>query len=299
MIVSASHRTDIPAFYGTWFRRRLAEGECRGVNPFSGAEYAVDLTPGGCDGFVFWSKNPAPFLPALDKVRALGIPFVVQCTITAYPRALETSVVQADRAIATAREIAARFGPASVVWRYDPVVFSSLTPPDWHRETVAWLAQALAGSADEVVVSVAQLYKKTVRNTNAAADRHGFAWWDPAPAAKIALLEELAGIAADHGFAPRLCAQPELRPDDGASPLRPARCIDADRLARVAGRPIPAQKAKGARTGCDCHQARDIGAYDTCPHGCCYCYAVQRPELAKRRYQRHDPDSPFLIEPGS
>jgi hypothetical protein len=300
MIVSASYKTDVPAFYGPWFRRRLAAGQARMVNPYGGQVHAVDLTPradgGSCDGFVFWTKNAAPFADALAEVADRGLPFVVQYTITAYPRALETSVVDWRRAVADARAIAERYGPATLVWRYDPVLLTSLTPPDWHRDTFARLADALAGASDEVVLSFATVYAKTKRNTEAAAARHGFDLWDPPAEEKTALLEQLAGLAAARGLAPRLCAQPELRPDPLFGRLQAAACIDATRLSRVAGRDIAA-RTKGNRPGCLCAQARDIGAYDTCPHGCCYCYAVQRPELAKRRHQAHDPDSPFLLAP--
>jgi hypothetical protein len=89
-----------------------------------------------------------------------------------------------------------------------------------------------------------------------------------------------------------LCSQPQNLVPGAAA----ARCIDADRLSQVAGRPIAAPE-KGNRPGCACHQSRDIGDYDTCPHGCVYCYAVRTPALARRRYRAHDPASPFLIPP--
>ena len=44
MIVSASYRTDIPAFYGHWFRRRLADGMAEVVNPYGGQVHRVALT---------------------------------------------------------------------------------------------------------------------------------------------------------------------------------------------------------------------------------------------------------------
>lgn len=296
MIVSASYKTDIPAFYGAWFRRRLDAGAARMVNPYGGQVYDIDLTPGGCDGFVFWTRNAAPFLETLGEVRGRGFPFVVPFTVTAYPRALETSVIPPEQAVAQLHELARLFGGDSVVWRYDPVLVTDLTPPDWHRRTVAWLAEAVRGATDEVVFSFATIYRKTARNTESAAARHGFGWRDPSDDEKTALLEDLAGIAAEHGLSPRLCAQPELLPPSG--PLHPARCIDAARLSRVADRPIPA-KTKGNRPGCYCAQSKDIGAYDTCPHGCVYCYAVQRPGIAKQRYRAHDPAGPFLIAPGT
>ena len=100
MIISASHKTDSPAFYGAWFHKRLAAGYCKMVNPYGGQVYRVGLRRDEVDGFVFWTKNLGPFLDTLATVHARGCPFVVQYTITGYPRALEFSVVEAARATA-------------------------------------------------------------------------------------------------------------------------------------------------------------------------------------------------------
>jgi len=289
MIVSASYRTDIPAFYSDWFRHRLAEGSVRVANPYGGRPYEVPLAPPACEGFVFWTRNLAPFWPALDEVAARGLPFAVHFTITGYPRALETSVTEPERAVAQVQRLAESFGPRAAVWRYDPVLLTSLTTPAWHRKTFARLAQALRGACDEVVLSFAQIYAKTRTNLDRAARRHGFTWEDPAPEEKAALLGDLAAIAAQEGLKPTLCSQPELLGPD----LSPARCIDAERLSDLTGRAIAA-RTKGNRPGCLCAESRDIGAYDTCPHGCVYCYAVRLPELAKRNFRGHDPDMPML-----
>ncbi len=53
------------------------------------------------------------------------------------------------------------------------------------------------------------------------------------------------------------CAEPGLD-------LPPARCIDAQRLSDVTGRPIQARQ-RGNRPGCLCTPSRDIGAYDGAP----------------------------------
>jgi nucleotide-binding universal stress UspA family protein len=290
LIVSASYRTDIPAFYGRWFRNRLAAGFCEVVNPYSGAVHTVALGAREVDGFVFWTRNARPFRGVLDAVAGRGTPFVVQYTVTGYPRALEPSVAQPEQGVAEIREIARTHGARTVVWRYDPVVLSSLTPAAWHRRTFADLARALSGAVDEVVLSFMHVYAKTRRNTARAAARHGFEWRDPGAAEKRDLLAELAAIAADCGIAATLCAQPDLL----GQGLEPARCIDAQRLADLAGRPLAARGA-GNRPGCACSESRDIGAYDSCPHGCVYCYAVRAPAAAKARHRAHDPDAPMLI----
>ncbi len=289
MIVSASYRSDIPAFYAEWFARRRAAGFCQVANPYGGAPYRVPLAGPEVEGFVFWTRNAGPFLPVLEGLAAESLPFVVHYTVTGYPRALETAVPPAERGVALIHDFAGRYGPRAVVWRYDPVMITSLTDAAWHRETFRRLAGNLAGACDEVVLSFAQIYAKTRANTERAARAQGFSWEDPEPEAKCALLAELAEIARAAGIAPSLCAQPDL----SAAGISPARCIDAERLSAVAGRAIAARQ-KGNRPGCLCAESRDIGAYDSCPHGCVYCYAVRRQDLAKARYRAQDPDSDFL-----
>jgi uncharacterized protein DUF1848 len=296
VIVSASFRTDIPAFYGRWFINRLRAGACEVRNPYGGQIYTVSLTREDVDGFVFWTKNIGPFLRHLPEVRERGFPFIVQHTINGYPRALESRVAHDSRTIGYVRRVSATYGSDVVVWRYDPILLSSLTPPDWHRRRFASLARRLEGATNEVTVSFAQVYQKTRRNLNAAAREHGFTWDEHervAPDDLRALLVDLAQIAAAHGMRMTACSQRALLIPGLISE---ARCVDAERLARVAGAPLPGKaRLKGNRPECGCYESRDIGAYDTCPHGCVYCYAVQDRDLALRRYRRHDPESAVLL----
>ena len=279
MIVSASYRSDIPAFHADWFRNRLAAGFCEVVNPYSGKPYRVSLRGDAVDGYVFWTRNAAPFAAALDDVARLSLPFVIQFTVTGYPRPLDPHTPQADVAVAQIVDLARKFGPKAVVWRYDPVVFSSLTPAGWHLRNFADLARKLAGSVDECVVSCAHIYKKTQRRLNIAAKSHEFGWNDPDWDQKSELLGEMAGIAAEYGIRTSVCSQPDALGGQAAAALCPARCIDAGRLSAIAGYGIPS-RVKGNREGCLCAESRDIGSYDTCAHGCVYCYAVSDHEKA-------------------
>jgi hypothetical protein len=294
MIISASYKTDIPTFYGEWFMNRLRAGYCKMVNPYNRRVTRVSLLPAAVDGIVFWTKNIGPFLPHLAEVKERGFPFIIQHTINGYPRALEQAVVNAPKAVEHFRRVADTFGPRRCVWRYDTIINSSLTPRELHVETFSRLAQSLAGATDEVVVSFAHLYRKTLRNMEQAATEHHFTWSDPADDWKRALTAELASIAAVHRIRLTLCSQPQfIVPGCGE-----ARCVDATRLADITGKPLNTC-LKGNRKECGCYESRDIGEYDTCPHGCVYCYAVQNHDLAKSRFQRHDPqaDSLFPLPP--
>ena len=270
-VVSASYRTDIPAFYGDWFARRLAAGHALVRNPWSGSAYRVDLTPKAVAGYVFWTRNPTPFIPVLER---LDRPFAVQFTITGYGRRLEPSVPPPERAVEAAHRLAQRYGPRCVVWRYDPI----LSPTHDHVEAAGRLAESLRGASDECVVSFASFYRKTQRNLSAA----GFVWEEPEPDRRLRLIEALADAVSPLRLT--VCAQPELT----VGAAEPARCIDPARLGLG---PLP---EKGNRPGCACAASRDIGAYDTCPHGCLYCYANASPAAARRRFKAHDPEAEML-----
>jgi hypothetical protein len=290
VIVSASCRTDIPAFYSEWFFERLRAGFCMVRNPFSGKPYRVDLRPSQVDGFVFWTRNFAPVLLRLDELRAFARPFAVQYTVTGYPRQIEAAVIEPLRAIGQIGELAGRVHPSCAVWRYDPILFTTLTPAEYHLENFRDLARRLKGSTNEVVVSFAQMYAKTRRNLDAAAARNHFEWSDPVAETKLQLLGQLARIAREAGMQLTVCTQPELVCDG----VKEARCVDARRLEQIGGFRIAAP-VKGTRPGCACHESRDIGDYDTCPHGCVYCYAVRHRRIALGNYKRHDPAAESLL----
>ena len=292
MIISASYRSDIPTFYGDWFLNRLRAGFCKTLNPYNRQIVRVSLKPEEVDGFVFWTKNIGPFLSHLAEVHRIGVPFVVQHTINDYPRVLEQAVVDAAKSVEQVRRLAEEYGPRTCVWRYDTIIHSSVTPRQFHLETFSRLAKALEGATDEVVISFAHLYRKTLRNLNQAAVNHNFAWSDPPIEWKQDLLRELTEIATSHRIRLAVCSQPQLLVPGSSE----ARCVDAVRLADVGGTRFMS-RLKGNRKECGCYEARDIGEYDTCPHGCVYCYAVQNRPLALERFREHDPASEFLFRP--
>lgn len=298
MIISASYKTDIPTFYGEWFINRLRAGSCKMINPYGRQVYTIDLTPEHVDGFVFWTKNIGPFLKYLPEVQQRGYPFIVQHTINGYPRELEFRVINYARTVEHMKELADTYSPHVAIWRYDPIVISSLTTLDWHRRNFETLASLLAGTTDEVVVSFAQIYKKTKHNMDWAAHEFGFDWKDHQAISLEGVrrfVAELAQIAKAYGMQLKICSQKALLI---SGVTEEARCVDAERLERVSGGSIVAKtKLQGNRKECGCFASRDIGDYDTCPHGCVYCYAVQYRNVALQRYKEHDPSGEFLFSP--
>ncbi len=54
------------------------------------------------------------------------------------------------------------------------------------------------------------------------------------------------------------------------------------------------------REGCGCFASVDIGAYDTCPHGCIYCYAnANRAVAVKKNDAMRKAEHLFALRPGA
>lgn len=205
---------------------------------------------------------------------------------------LETSVADAQRAVHNVHKLSEAYGQRSTVWRYDTIIFTSETPRDFHVENFGRIASQLRGTIDEVVISFSHFYQKTKRNVDKAADEGGFSWWDPPTEEKRNLVQELLGIARSENMKLSVCSQRDYLVEGAID----AKCVDAKRIEDVARYSIRA-RIKGNRKECGCFESRDIGDYNTCPHGCVYCYAVQSREIALSRYKRHDPSSEFLFVP--
>ncbi len=122
MIISASRRTDIPAFYAEWFMQRIRAGYCTVPNPFNrGQVSTISLAPEDVDAIVFWTRFPRPLLPHLDELDRCGYRYYFQFTLLDYPRSLETHRPDVRQAVEAFRTLAERIGPERVIWRYDPI----------------------------------------------------------------------------------------------------------------------------------------------------------------------------------
>ncbi len=294
MVLSASRRTDLPAFYAEWFMNRVRAGFCEVPNPWRRDQVSrVSLDPAEVDAIVFWTRNPRPLLPHLDELDRPRPRYLFLMTILGYPSALDPGCLALEPAVEAFRRLAGRLGPDRVTWRYDPVVLSPATPADWHRRRFAELARSLQGHTRRCKLSLVDLYAKVrPRLRELEGTDHHFG---PTPV-DGELLRDLAGLARQHGIEPESCAETrDLQPYG----IAPGRCIDADLLARLFSTKLAARKDPGQRPVCGCAVSRDIGMYDSCPAGCTYCYAVRSFEKACQNRRDHDPRSPRMLGPAT
>jgi len=296
-IISASRRTDIPAFFGGWLMERLDAGYCLVPNPFNAHQAKrVDLRRRSVDCLVLWTKNPAPFMEHLDALDAAGYGYYFQYTLNPYPDFMEPGLPPVAQRVETMRRLAERVGPQRVMWRYDPIAVGGPFTVDWHLDQAQRLANELAGSAGRWVVSFLDFYGKTKRRLARLKEERGIEFKDVAGPDHEKDLERLcrglAGVAKASGLELASCAE-EL--DLGPWGVKAGACVDVELVRRALGLKLDLPKDPGQRPACLCAQSVDIGVYNTCSHGCLYCYANFSDKAIAANLERHRRDGEALV----
>ncbi|KAA3662593.1 MAG: DUF1848 domain-containing protein [Calditrichaeota bacterium] len=292
-IISVSRRTDVPAFYSTWFAKRLDEGFAEVVNPFNANQVnKISLHPQDVSAFVFWTRNARPFFSNIHRLVDSGYRFYFHWTLNNYPHSLEPKNPSAARVIAAFHELAHGITSEKIIWRYDPIILSSETPLQWHVENFHFLAEHLSGATQRCIFSFVDLYKKTKYALKKLSEQ-GIALFDASEDDQRKLVAKLAEISAQNGIQLAACCEDALLPVDQ---IKKARCIDGQYLQQIYPDLPDVPEPKATRSQCGCSASVDIGAYDSCLFGCVYCYANR--DFAGRsraRFQAHNPEDPRLI----
>jgi len=292
MIVSASRRTDIPAFYADWFMQRIRAGSCTVPNPFKPRQVShVSLAPGDVDAIVFWTRNPEPLLPRLQELDSRGYRYYFQYTLMDNLRLLDSGAPAVAAGIQSFLHLAGQVGPERALWRYDPIVLSTLTPPEFHVRRFERLASALRGATRRCTISLVDVYRKAAARMGGLKAR-GLNLRPPSGPDFEAMIRSMVAIAGANGMEIVSCAEEvDLIPFG----VRPGKCIDDRLIARVFGIRVTHAKDPSQRPACGCVASRDIGMYDTCPAGCVYCYATNSLEAVARNRACHNPSADSLV----
>ena len=281
MIISASRRTDIPAFYADWFFRRLGEGFVCTRNPMNHHQISrIALTPQTVDGIVFWTKNPTPMLNRLSLLQ--DYPHYFQFTLTPYGKDLEPGVPsKQDVIIPVFRQLSRLLGPERVIWRYDPIVLTPTYTLEYHVQYFEALAKRLSGYTHVCTISFVDSYRHL--------QKQGFL--PLGEREMLALAEPFAEIGRKYDLTLQTCAESVDLSQFG---IAHGSCIDGRLLEALIGQSLDLTKDNNQRQECSCMTSIDIGMYDSCGHGCLYCYANHSAGAVQRNIHSHDPHSPLL-----
>ena len=322
LIVSASRSTDIPAFYADWFFYRLDKaGYSAWTNPFNGVKSYVSYKD--TRFIVFWSKNPKPLLRHLPILKQRGIGCYIQYSLNDYEEeGLEKNVPPIEQRIETFKQLTNALGKGHVIWRFDPLVLTDSINIDKLLDKVENIGNQLLGYTEKLVFSFADIlsYRKVQANLQKA--NINYIDWQENQMREFA--RRLSVLNQKWGYELATCGEKIDLTEFG---VRKNHCVDDELIIKLAYDdkklmdylkvkfyPMPQKslfgdseslpdsaiilpngmyalhgdnKDKGQRAFCGCIKSKDIGEYNTCVHGCEYCYANASKQAAVMNYKCH------------
>lgn len=318
VIVSASRSTDIPAFYADWFFHRLdVAGYSAWTNPFNGVRSYISYK--NTRFIVFWSKNPRPLLDYLHILERRKIGCYIQYSLNDYEaEGLEKSVPPLAQRIDTFKQLVDRLGKGHVIWRFDPLVLTDQISIDALLAKIENIGNQLYGYTEKLVFSFADILSYRKVQTNLKKASINYQDWTETQMREFA--QKLAALNEKWGYELATCGEKIGLTEFG---VKKNRCIDDDLIIRLAyndkvlmeylGATIEPiglfgaetlsendillpgnmyathgdNRDKGQRQFCGCIKSKDIGEYNTCIHGCEYCYANASKERTLENYKKH------------
>jgi DNA repair photolyase len=305
VIISASRSTDIPTFYSDWFISRWQKGYIKWTNPFNGKPLYVSFKNTRC--VVFWTKNPKPMFKYLDFMEENIPNFYFQYSLNDYDKeGYEAKVATVQSRIEIFKELSNRLGKKRVIWRFDPLILTTTITIDELLRRVKNIGDQLKDYTTKLVFSFADIsiYKKVQNNLK--KEQVPYIEWDTDMMNQFA--QGISMINKDWGLDIGTCTE---KIDLDQYNITHNKCIDDDLMIDIFshdkelmdflgvkieqpnlfsdGQVIKTRKLKdkGQREDCGCIISKDIGAYNTCPHECNYCYANTSKQIAKKNYQKY------------
>ena len=286
MLIFASGRTDIPAFYSEWLLNRLRAGFVDVRNPYYGEQVTrYRLTKDVVDCLVFCTKNPIHLLENFDELKSFGIPLYFFVTITPYEKDVEPNVPEKDEVMDSFNALSEKIGRKNICWRYDPIFVDEKYSVSFHIKKFRQMCEKLKNSTDRCIISFIDLYQKTKKNFPSVKE--------VSENDQKFLAQTFSRIAFENGFEIESCAE---KLDLSAYGVKNGACVSKEIIEKAGDFHLLQNAGKQSlRKHCTCLPTRDIGAYNSCPHLCKYCYANYDARLVEKNFSLHDPKSNFLL----
>lgn len=281
MILFASGRTDIPAFYSNWFINRVKAGFVDVRNPFN-QKLVSRIYFSDVDLIMFCSKNP---LPMINKLDILKVPVLFHVTITSYGKDVEPNIPDKRLIIEGVKKLSLVLGIDNVVVRYDPIFLSDKYNVDYHIKAFDKLCKNFNGYVNKIIVSFMDEYKNVRSNKNFLKYR-AFTREDYK---KIG--EAFSKSAMDNGMSVQTCFEDEDLTEYG---FVKGECLSHELAYILTGKKFKSSNVRKEKK-CECVQMVDIGDYNSCMHMCKYCYANYDEKAVSSNFERHDDNSSLLI----
>ena len=280
IVLSASRRTDIPAFYLPWFIKQIQKGFFEVVNPYNQRVSVVPATPDDVHTIVFWSKNFGTFLEDEygEHLLQQGYHLFFNFTINSDNSVLEPNVPPLEVRLDQLGRLCERYGSRAINWRFDPICYfdTGQDSPNDNLDDFNAVAEKVAQfGIERCITSFMDHYPKISRRLSS---RPKFRFIDPPASTKVQTIIALEKRLCILNIHLTVCCEKDiigaLPPD---SKVTPSSCVPNDFLMELYGGKLSLKRDTGQRVkaGCGCKVSIDIGSYrdQPCFHNCLYCYA--------------------------
>lgn len=282
MILNVSGRTDIIAFYSTWFLERYTEGFVDVRNPFY-PKLVSRIFFQDVDGILFCTKNPIPFLNMMHQIHH---PYFLHVTLTSYQKDIEPNVPDKKKIIEAIQLISKEIGKERIFLRYDPILLNQKYTISYHCKAFEKMCRLLDGSVKYIIVSFIDIYKNVLHHAS-SLNLKTISFEDMKEIAT-----EFVAIANKYGMTIQTCAEEERLLECG---FIHRDCLDEEFAHILTGKSKFKPWYSRGRDACKCVQMVDIGVYNSCKHYCKYCYANYKEKDISKNVLQHDVHSSLLV----
>lgn len=256
MIISASRRTDLPAFFPEETIKsilKLCKTEQTSIIPSTIPQHGV----------VFWTKNPEPIIPYLNILDKNNIVYYFQYTLNHYPE-FESNVPNISKRLTSYSTLGKRIGFNKIKIRFDPILVGLNSP--------LTLIDVL-NRYNNLSYDIDYL---TPKNIQKSITFSFLDYYQKLPSTIRTLSNTEMTYATTYlidNLIPRFelysCAESINNPL-----IKPNRCVDPEMFISM-GMKLNDVDTKDTtqRLLCKCYPSKDIGEYHSCKHKCSYCYA--------------------------
>ncbi len=280
IVISASRRTDIPAFYLGWFMDQLNRGYFEVVNPYGRKVSIVPAAPEAVHTIVLWSKNFGPFLESGigEQLQKKGYNLFFNFTVNSDAPLLEPCVPLLKQRLSQLQTLSNRFGSRAINWRFDPVCFykKNSGPVNNNLHDFDRIAdEAARCGITRCITSFMDDYPKIHKRIKFLP---GFSFMDPPLKRKLDVLLNMENKLSVKNIRLFTCCEKEILAALPANTgIEKSSCIPNDLLVKLYGGNLSFKTDSGQRikSGCGCMVSVDIGSYNLhpCHHRCLFCYA--------------------------
>ncbi len=280
IVISASRRTDIPAFYLDWFMDRINRGYFEVPNPYNRKVSVVPATAARVHTIVFWSKDFGPFIEKRigDDLLQRGFHLFFNFTLNSQTPLLEPRVPPLADRLRQMEALSRRYDPRVIHWRFDPICFFRSGNGNLQHNLADFdriSDVAARAGIERCVTSFVDLYTKVRKRVGRLS---GVQLEDPPIEKKIKTLMRMEHLLRERNIELVLCCEKQLHESLPAeSGIGQGSCIPSELLTSVYGGHLTLRKDTGQRLsqGCGCKVSADIGSYQEhpCYHNCLFCYA--------------------------